>query len=150
MIAHPPCNHLAASGAQYWPTKRMDGRQFAAVSFFLRLYDAPIQHVAIENPVGFIGTIFRKADQIIQPWQFGDPFNKKTCFWLRGLPKLQPTNIVEPTHNWGTNSYRGGGRKKSSLPSLHWGSADRSRSFTGIADAMADQWGNSLEARMAA
>lgn len=150
MIAHPPCNHLAASGAQYWPAKRQDGRQFSAVSFFLRLYDAPIARVAIENPVGFIGTIFRKADQIVQPWQFGDPFNKKTCFWLRGLPKLEPTDIVTPTHNWGSNSYRGGGRKKSPLPSLHWGGQDRSRSFTGIAEAMAEQWGADLVARMAA
>jgi hypothetical protein len=102
MIAHPPCEHLAASGAQYWPAKRLDGRQFAATSFFLKLYDAPIARVAIENPVGFIGTVFRKADQIIQPWQFGDPFNKKTCLWLRGLPQLQATQIVTPTHNWGS------------------------------------------------
>jgi hypothetical protein len=149
LIAHPPCNHLAASGAQYWPAKRADGRQFAAVSFFLRLYDAPIPRVAIENPVGFIGTIFRKADQIIQPWQFGDPFNKKTCLWLRGLPPLVPTNIVAPTHNWGSNSYRSGSRKRSNLPSLHWGAKDRSRTFTGIAEAMADQWGSCAE-RLAA
>lgn len=146
LIAHPPCNHLAASGAQYWPAKRQDGRQFSAASFFLRLYDAPVARVAIENPVGFIGTVFRKADQTVQPWQFGDPFNKKTCLWLRGLPKLEPTNVVTPTHNWGSNSYRGGGRKKSALPSLHWGAHDRARTFTGIADAMAAQWGAILEA----
>lgn len=146
LIAHPPCNHLAASGAQYWPAKRADGRQFAAASFFLRLYDAPCPHVAIENPVGFIGTVFRKADQIVQPWQFGDAFNKKTCLWLRNLPPLKPTNVVEPTHNWGTNSYRGGSRKKSALPSLKWGSQDRAKSFRGIAEAMADQWGHHLRA----
>jgi hypothetical protein len=150
LIAHPPCNDLAASGAQYWPAKRADGRQFAAASFFLRLYDAPAAMVAIENPVGFMGTVFRKADQIIQPWQFGDPFNKKTCLWLRGLPKLEPTKIVEPTHNWGSNSYRGGSRKKSSLPSLHWGAKERSQSFSGIAEAMAEQWGSLAEDRRAA
>lgn len=142
LIAHPPCNHLAASGAQYWPAKRADGRQQSAIDFFLALHNAPVPHVAIENPVGIIGTVFRKADQIVQPWQFGDPFNKKTCLWLRGLPKLTPTNVVEPTHNWGTNSYRSGSRKKSVLPSLKWGSQDRAKSFAGIAAAMAEQWGD--------
>jgi hypothetical protein len=150
LVAHPPYNHLAASGAQYWAAKREDGRQFAAASFFLRLYDAPIPRVAIENPVGFMGTVFRKADQIIQPWQFGDPFNKKTCLWLRDLPKLEPTQIVEPTHNWGSNSYRSGSRKKSSLPSLHWGAKERSQSFSGIAAAMAEQWGSLQSQSLAA
>jgi hypothetical protein len=147
LIAHPPCNHLAASGAQYWPAKREDGRQQAAIDFFLRLMKAPVPHVAVENPVGIMGTVFRKADQIIQPWQFGDPFNKKTCLWLRNLPKLAPTSVVEPTHNWGTNSYRGGSRKKSPLPSIKWSGHGRSKSFTGIAEAMAQQWGDYLLAR---
>jgi len=141
LIAHPPCQHLAASGAQYWPEKQKDGRQEAAIKFFMALHNAPVQKVCIENPVGIIGTIFRKADQIIQPWQFGEPYNKKTCFWLKGLPPLKPTNIIAPTHNWGSNSFRSGARKKSPLPSIHWGEKERSRTFQGIADAMAAQWG---------
>lgn len=149
IIAHPPCNHLAASGAQYWPAKRADGRQAEAIAFFLALYNAPARFVAVENPVGIMGTVFRKADQIIQPWQFGDAVNKKTALWLRNLPKLTPSNVVEPTHNWGTNSYRGGSRKLSALPSLKWGGHDRSKSFTGIAEAMALQWGDHV-ARIAA
>ena len=146
IVAHPPCTHLAASGAQYWPEKRADGRQQAAIDFFLAIYNAPCPRVAVENPVGVMGTVFRKADQIVQPWMFGDPFNKKTCFWLRGLPALTPTNIVEPTHNWGTNSYRSGSRKKSALPSLKWSGHDRSKSFAGIAEAMAEQWGRAVAA----
>jgi hypothetical protein len=141
IIAHPPCTALAASGAQYWPDKRADGSQQKAIDFFMKLMDAPCPRVAVENPVGIMGTVYRKADQIVQPWMFGDAFNKKTCLWLRGLPRLQPTNVVVPTHNWGSNSYRGGGRKLSPLPSLHWMGHERSKSFTGIADAMAQQWG---------
>lgn len=144
LIAHPPCNHLAASGAQYWPAKRADGRQTLAIDFFLSLLNSSTPKVAIENPVGIIGTVFRKADQIIQPWQFGDPYNKKTCLWLKGLPMLKPSKVVEPTHNWGSNSYRSGSRKKSSLPSKFWGAKDRARSFAGIAAAMAEQWGNPM------
>lgn len=144
LIAHPPCNHLAASGAQYWPEKKADGRQALAIEFFMSLLNAAIPKVAIENPVGIIGTVFRRADQIIQPWQFGDPYNKKTCLWLKGLPLLQPTKVVEPTHNWGSNSYRSGNRKKSALPSKFWGAKDRARSFKGIAAAMAEQWGNPM------
>lgn len=150
LIAHPPCNHLAASGAQYWPAKQADGRQAAAIAFFMALYNAPVERVALENPVGILGTVFRKADQIVQPWQFGDPFNKKTCLWLRGLPPLVSTNVVEPTHNWGSNSFRSGSRKNSPLPSLHWGAKDRAKSFAGLAAAMADQWGATLQSRAAA
>jgi hypothetical protein len=141
MIAHPPCTDLASSGAQYWPAKRADGRQQAALDFFMMLYESPIPRVAIENPVGFVGTAFRKANQIIQPWQFGEPYNKKTCLWLRGLPPLTPTNIIEPTHNWSTGSYQSGSRKRSNLPIMHGDWKNRSRTFQGIADAMAMQWG---------
>lgn len=141
MIAHPPCTDLAASGAQYWPAKRLDGSQQQAIDFFLKLMDSPCPRIAIENPVGIMGTIYRKADQIVQPWMFGEPYNKKTCFWLKGLRPLTPTKVVEPTHNWGSNSFRGGSRKLSALPSLHWGEKERSKTFSGIAAAMADQWG---------
>lgn len=142
IVAHPPCTDLASSGAQYWPQKRADGRQQAALDFFMAMYNAPAPRVAVENPVGYVGTAFRKADQIIQPWQFGDPYNKKTCLWLRGLPPLEPTNIVEPTHNWTDGSWRSGSRKRSKLPSLHRNWKKRSETFPGIATAMANQWGN--------
>lgn len=146
LVAHPPCTHLASSGAQYWPAKRADGSQQEAIDFFLKLIEAPVGRIAVENPVGIIGTVYRKADQIIQPWQFGDPVNKKTCLWLKNLAPLKPTNIVEPTHNWGSNSFRGGSRKLSPLPSLHWMGKERSKSFVGIADAMAAQWaGNAVD-----
>jgi hypothetical protein len=141
IVAHPPCTHLAASGAQYWPSKQKDGRQSEAIAFFMDIINAHCPRIAVENPVGIMGTIYRKADQIIQPWMFGEPFNKKTCLWLKGLPPLMPTNIVTPTHNWGSNSFRSGSRKKSPLPSLHWGEKERSKTFAGIANAMADQWG---------
>lgn len=141
MIAHPPCNHLASSGAQYWPQKKADGRQQKAILFFQALINAPINKICVENPVGIMGTIYRKADQIIQPWQFGEPYNKKTCLWLTGLPALLATNIVEPRYNWGTNSWRSGSRKKSNLPVLKSSSKERSRFFSGIAEAMAAQWG---------
>lgn len=141
IIAHPPCTDLASSGAQYWPAKKADGRQQAAIAFFLAFMNLPCQRIAIENPVGIIGTCYRKADQIVQPWMFGEPFNKKTCFWLKGLPLLLPTKIVEPTHNWGSNSFRSGSRKLSALPSMHWGEKERSKTFLGIANAMATQWG---------
>jgi len=147
MIAHPPCTHLAVSGARWFKEKARE--QLEALEFVRKLLDAPIPRIALENPVSIISTRIRKPDQIIQPWQFGDPFNKKTCLWLRGLPPLIPTNVVEPTHNWGSNSYRGGSRKKSSLPSLHWGATERSRSFEGIAAAMASQRGGIVE-RLAA
>lgn len=141
LIAFPPCNHLAASGAQYWPAKRADGRQQTAINLVTELASQPIAKIAIENPVGVLSSAWRKPDQIIQPWMFGDPFNKKTCLWLKGLPLLHPSNVVTPTHNWGTNSWRSGSRKLSKLPSMKWDGHSRSRSFQGIANAMADQWG---------
>lgn len=141
IIAHPPCTDLASSGAQYWAAKQADGRQQAAIAFFLALMNMPCERIAVENPVGIMGTVYRKADQIVQPWMFGEPFNKKTCFWLKGLPPLAPTKIVEPTHNWGSNSYRSGSGKLSALPSIHWGEKARSKTFLGIANAMATQWG---------
>lgn len=146
MIAHPPCNHLASSGAQYWPEKQADGRQQKAIEFVLGLFGCDIPRIAIENPVGLLSTVWRKPDQIIQPYQFGDPYRKKTCLWIKGLPLLKPTNIVEPSANWSSGSYRCGPRKdgtryKSPLPCKHRNSKKRSLSFAGIADAMAEQWG---------
>ena len=130
MIAHPPCTHLAVSGARHFEAKRADGRQQAAAAFFLMLARAPIPRIAIENPVCIMSSIWRKPDQTIQPWQFGHGETKATCLWLKNLPLLRRTNVVE-------------GRE----PRIHHmsPSADRwklrSATYPGIAQAMADQWG---------
>jgi len=94
MIAFPPCTHLAVSGARWFPQKIADGRQQASIDFFMELANADIPKIAIENPIGIMSTKWRKPDQIIQPWQFGHGETKATCLWLKNLPKLQPTNIV--------------------------------------------------------
>jgi site-specific DNA-cytosine methylase len=130
IIAFPPCTHLAASGARWFPEKRADGRQQRAVEFFLRFVDAPCEMVAIENPIGIMSTVYRKPDQIIQPWQFGHGEQKSTCLWLRGLPKLKPTRIMSGREH---RIWR--------LPPSENRSRLRSRTFPGIADAMAEQWG---------
>jgi hypothetical protein len=129
MIAHPPCTHLSVSGARHFPRKKIDGRQQSAVSFFMMLAQAGIEKIAIENPVCIMSTLWRKPDQMIQPWQFGHGETKTTCLWLKNLPKLKPTKIVEgrePLTHWMSGPNRG---KK------------RSKSFQGIAEAIADQWG---------
>jgi site-specific DNA-cytosine methylase len=128
MIAHPPCTHLAVSGSRWFKDKQME--QQAALAFVRMLMDAPTPRMAIENPVSVISSRIRKPDQIIQPWQFGHGETKATCLWLKGLPPLVPTNIVEGrearVHRMapGTNRWK-----------------ERSRTFAGIAAAMAEQWG---------
>lgn len=130
MIAHPPCTHLAVSGARHFAEKRADGRQQEAIEFFLNLARAPIPRIAIENPVCIMSSIWRKPDQVIQPWQFGHGETKATCLWLKNLPPLVPTNIVE-----------GREARIHKMPP----SADRwklrSETYSGIAMAMAEQWG---------
>lgn len=131
-IFHPPCTHLSVSGARHFEAKRMDGRQQEAVSFFMRLARAPIPRIAIENPVCIMSSLWRKPDQVIHPWQFGHGETKATCLWLKGLPLLQPTDIVSGREN----------RIHRMPPSAdRW--KLRSTTFTGIAQAMADQWGGS-------
>jgi hypothetical protein len=150
LIAFPPCAHLSASGAVYWKTKQADGRQQAAIKFVHRIYNAGITHVAIENPTGILSTVWRKPDQIIHPFQFGDPYMKRTCLWLKNLPPLETTREVEPIAHWHGGVRRGGIKKDgtrtpSKLPTaLKYGMKDRSRTFPGIARAMAKQWGSFL------
>jgi hypothetical protein len=128
MIAHPPCTHLAVSGARWWKDKLFE--QGEALDFVRFLMDAPIPRIAIENPVSKISTAIRKPDQIIQPWQFGHGETKATCLWLKGLPKLVPTDIVDGRE----------ARIHKMPPSAdRW--KERSRTYQGIADAMAAQWG---------
>jgi site-specific DNA-cytosine methylase len=133
MIAHPPCTHLAVSGARWFKDKVWE--QAAALGFVRQLLDAPIPHIALENPVSIISSRIRKPDQIIQPWQFGHGETKATCLWLKNLPKLVPTNIVAGREARVHRMPPGPDRWK-----------ERSRTFQGIADAMAAQWGDVLEA----
>jgi len=146
MIAFPPCTDLSAIGASHWAIKQADGRQQAAVEFVRSLMLAPVHHIAIENPAGRLNTALRAPDQIIDPYQFGDPWAKRTCLWLLRLPPLRPTNVVAPRGHW----VDGGTRvqhKDRAYADEHFGSStdaarkhERSRTFQGIADAMADQW----------
>jgi len=128
MIAHPPCTHLAVSGARWFKDKQAD--QVLALEFVRRLIDAPIDRICIENPVSIISSRFRKPDQIIQPWQFGHGETKATCLWLKNLPPLVPTNIVEGREARVHRMAPGPDRWR-----------ERSRTFPGIAEAMAEQWG---------
>jgi hypothetical protein len=139
MIAHPPCTHLATSGARWFPEKIADGRQEEAVGFALRLWNAPIPKVALENPVSILSTRIRKPDQIINPWQFGDSASKRTCLWLRNLPHLESTEIVHKGEYITTKS---GKRipKWYNLPPSPERASIRSKTFLGIAQAMATQW----------
>lgn len=162
MIAHPPCTYLAVSGAQWYyhpedkhlpkeerrphpkyPNRQQDRTE--AVEFFMGLANAPIPRIAIENPVCIISTAWRKPDQIIQPWMFGDEATKTTCLWLKDLPLLQPTNIVgkgervifksgKSHPKWYADALRNSKTKEERQ-------ALRSKTFQGIADAMAEQWG---------
>jgi site-specific DNA-cytosine methylase len=128
MIAHPPCTHLAVSGARWFKDKQRE--QAEALEFVQTLLDAPIDKICLENPVSVISTRIRKPDQIIQPWMFGHGETKATCLWLKGLPKLVPTNIVEGRET----------RIHKMPPSKdRW--RKRSITYQGIADAMATQWG---------
>lgn len=131
MIAHPPCTHLAVSGARHFAAKKASGVQDEALAFVQALMDAPINCIAIENPISIISSKIRKPNQIIQPWQFGHGETKATCLWLKNLPNLMPTDIVE-----GRND-----RIHKMPPSpLRW--KLRSTTYKGIAKAMAQQWGS--------
>jgi len=127
MIAHPPCTHLAVSGARWFKDKLVEQQE--ALDFVRTLLDAPIPCIALENPISIISSRIRKPDQIIQPWMFGHGETKATCLWLKGLPLLTPSNIVE-----------GREAKVHRMPPGPDRWKDRSRTYTGIAQAMADQW----------
>lgn len=151
IIAFPPCTHLSAAGAPTWNIKQADGRQQEAIDFFMLFVNNPCERISIENPTGIMSRIYKKPTQIINPFQFGDPFKKRTCLWLKGLPMLEPTNIIEPKYHYTSNSTRGGllkdgTRKKSNLPIFKaWdNSNERSKTFPGIAKAMSEQWSEFL------
>lgn len=129
MIAHPPCTHLAVSGSRWFKDKVRE--QAEALVFVQMLLNAPIPRIALENPVSIISTRIRKPDQIVQPWMFGHGETKATCLWLKGLPKLSPTNLVEGREPRVHRMSPGPDRWK-----------ERSRTYQGIANAMAEQWGS--------
>lgn len=139
MIAHPPCSHLSTAGAHLWKQKFADGRIQEAFHFVLRLWQANISKICIENPVGWMNTHWQKPSQIIHPFHFGEPFMKRTCLWLKNLPLLQHTEVVQPEAYWINSTYR----PNASLGNkgLHHDPQQRSKFFKGIADAMAKQWG---------
>lgn len=130
MIAHPPCTHLAVSGARHFAAKRASGVQDEALEFVRVLLDAPIAQIALENPISIISSRIRKPNQIIQPWQFGHGETKATCLWLKNLPLLTPTEIVDGREARVHRMAPGPDRWK-----------ERSRTYAGIAAAMAAQWG---------
>ncbi len=144
IIAFPPCTHLAVSGARWFKEKQKDGRQRQSIDFFMEFVNCKCDKVAIENPIGIMSTKYRKPDQIIQPWQFGDRSRKATCLWLKNLSKLKPTMIVKPDlyitkkgktfsrdylfdKNGKWTKFKGQGKRKSVF-------------YKGIASAMAEQW----------
>lgn len=156
VIAFPPCTHLAVSGAKHFAQKRADGRQQEGIDFFMLFTRLECPRVAIENPIGIMSSIYRKPDQIVQPYMFGDPVKKTTCLWLKGLPKLVPTNDVEKDvkyyvsksgakmSDWYARQIVVDGKK------YGYGSEEfkrhRNKTFLGIAKAMAGQWSEALHA----
>lgn len=137
ILAFPPCTHLAVSGAAWFAAKRADGRQQAAIDFFMQFANHPCPRIAIENPVGIMSNTWRKPDQIIQPWMFGHDASKATCLWLKGLPPLQPTKIIRKDRY--ANQTASGQNKLGPSPDR---AKLRSKTYAEIAKAMAAQWGN--------
>ena len=138
IIAFPPCTHLCNSGARWFEQKRKDGRQQEGIDFFLTMIEADCPRIAVENPVGVMSTFYRKPDQIIQPWQFGHTEQKATCLWLKGLPKLRGTKNVRREMMKLELKDR---TRVHYLPPSKDRSKLRSKTFPGIAKAMAEQWG---------
>lgn len=150
IIAHPPCTYITVTGNRWYNVDKYGDKAIQrykdreeAIEFFMAIVNADCEHIAIENPVGIMSSRWRKPDQIIEPWQFGDPYEKKTCLWLKGLPKLIPTNIVDvpprkmfasgkSMPEWYADAWRLPKAERAKL---------RSKTFPGIAKAMAEQWG---------
>lgn len=148
MIAFPPCTDLAVSGARHFERKIADGSQQKSIDFFMKLINSDIPKIAVENPIGIMSRIYRKPDQIIQPYQFGDSAQKSTCIWLKNLPKLIPTKIVDKGEFFEFISKKG---ERKRMPMWYYKALSvaktpeqrrmlRSKTFSGIARAMAEQW----------
>lgn len=159
IIAHPPCTFLTSSGNRWFSVEKYGEKAIQrkknreeAFGFFMKFVNAPCKHIAIENPVGYANTHYRKPDQIIQPYMFGEHAKKSTCLWLKGLPKLKPTNIVDPGEidKYGCSVGASANYAKDENGKiLAWNDPRtaiiRSRTFPGIAEAMAEEWGNFLQ-----
>lgn len=142
MIAHPPCDHLSKVGAAHWKKPHKQVLQKEALEFVELIMRADIPKIALENPIGKINTAISKPNQIINPYEFGDPWMKQTCLWLKNLPLLRPTNQVEPIGNWvKPGNVRPHRRFDRQIEGARGSKKERSRTFRGIAEAMADQWG---------
>ena len=148
IIAHPPCTDLAVSGARWFPEKQKDFRQQKACVFFMQMILADCDRIAVENPIGIMSSVYRKPDQIIQPYQFGHHVRKATCLWLKGLPPLAPTDVVDPgeldEHGFTIGAAMQMARDDNGKI-IPWNdprtAKARSKTFPGIARAMAEQWG---------
>lgn len=153
IIAFPPCTDLAVSGARWFPEKQKDFRQQKSVAFFMHFVLAHCDRIAVENPIGIVSSIYKKPTQIIQPYEYGHPTKKSTCLWLKGVPKLTPTDVVEPEiieyhlKNGKTARFGKGIGQAVGTDGKKYAFGDpmtaklRSKTFPGIAKAMADQWG---------
>ena len=152
IIAFPPCTDLSVSGARHFERKIADGSQAKSIDFFMKLVNCDIPKIAIENPIGIMSGKYRKPDQIIQPWQFGDKAQKSTCLWLKNLPKLVPTEIVDKGEFFEFTSKKG---EKKRMPMWYYKALQdaktpeqrrtlRSKTFVGIAKAMAEQWAGKI------
>lgn len=146
-IFFPPCTDLAVSGAAHFEKKRLDGSQQKSIDFFMRLANCNIPRIAIENPIGIMSNLYRKPNQIVQPYFFGDPYKKSTCLWLKGLPLLDPTDIVEPIFiEYNSKKTKSGKSKYSFMGTTSTSNNNikakklRSKTPEGLAKAMADQW----------
>lgn len=152
IISFPPCTHLCVSGARHFEQKRKDGRQQQGIDFFMMFANADCQRIAIENPIGIMSNVWRKPNQIIHPWMFGDKFSKSTCLWLKGLPNLEPTNIVEKGEfiEWTDKNGKKKRQAKWFFDALKNAKTPeeraiiRSKTFPGIAKAMAEQWTSNI------
>ena len=148
LIAHPPCTYLTVSGNAWFDIEKYGDKakqrykgRYKAIVFFMQMVTANARMVAVENPIGIMSTAYKKPTQIIQPFQFGHPYTKQTCLWLKGLKPLVPTNILEkPESGWVNQSFTPDGRY-GGFKAFN-GSEQRSKTFPGIAQAMADQWGD--------
>ena len=153
MIAFPPCTHLAVSGSRVFKLKRADGRQGNGIDFFMKMINAPINQIAVENPIGIMSTEYRKPNQIIHPYYFGDPYPKSTCLWLKNLPPLfhskevdlfndKITHIKPEYIEYNSKKSKSGKSKYSKFGKLGKGKGhERSKTPGGLAQAMAEQWG---------
>lgn len=152
MVAFPPCTDLAVSGARHFERKIADGSQQKSIEFFMSVINADVERIAVENPIGIMSGKYRKPDQIIQPWMFGDKAQKSTCLWLKNLPLLEPTNIVEKGEFFEFTSKKG---EKKRMPMWYYKALQdaktpaerrtlRSKFFQGMANAMAEQWSEVL------